>query len=261
MIIALLTDFGTKDYFVGAMKGVILSINPQAKIVDIAHEIEPQNIQSAGFILASCYRNFPPKTIFVAVVDPGVGSDRRAVLVETEKYYFIAPDNGLLSLVLANETKYRSFALTNPKFFLSNISRTFHGRDVFAPVVAWLSTGISPNEFGEEIMDLIVDNSLIPNKLSANEIEGEIIHIDNFGNLITNFRREVLGDKFSIKINNTEISRHITFYAEAKKDEIFTVWGSAGYLEIVAYCNSAKNLLKTQTGTKVLAKLPMAYSK
>jgi S-adenosyl-L-methionine hydrolase (adenosine-forming) len=261
MLVTLLTDFGTKDYFVGAMKGVILSINPEAQIVDITHEIESQNIQSAGFTLASCYRNFPPKTIFVAVVDPGVGSDRRAILVETDDYFFIAPDNGLLSLVLVNESNYRAFALTNPKFFLSNISQTFHGRDVFAPIAAWLSKGIKPDEFGEEIMDLIVDNSLIPNKLSANEIEGEIIHIDNFGNLITNFRREVLGDKFSIKINNTEISRHITFYAEAKKDEIFTVWGSAGYLEIVAYCNSAKNLLKTQTGTKVLAKLPMAYSK
>lgn len=255
MIIALLTDFGTKDYFVGALKGVILSINSEAKIIDITHEIEPQNIQSAGFTLASCYQNFPPKTIFVSVVDPGVGSKRRVILVETEKYYFIAPDNGLLSLVLVNEVNYRVFQLTNPKFFRQPVSQTFHGRDVFAPVAAWLSKGISPGEFGKEITDLVVNDSLTPNRVSANQIEGQIIHIDNFGNLVTNLKKKDLPEKFSLQINEKIITKHQTFFAEAEINNLFSIWGSAGYLEIVAYLNSAKDLLKVKIGERVLVKL------
>ena len=255
MIISLLTDFGTKDYFVGAMKGVILSINSEAKIIDITHEIEPQNIQSAGFTLASCYQNFPPKTIFVCVVDPGVGSKRLAILIETKNYYFIAPDNGLLSLVLNNESNYRVFELTNPKFFLSNISQTFHGRDVFAPVAAWLSTGISTNEFGSETSELIISKNLVPKIVSADKIVGNIIHIDNFGNIVTNLRKSDLPNNFSLQVNETVITQHQTFYAEAFEDEIFMIWGSAGYLEIVAYCNSAKELLNAMMGDEILAKL------
>lgn len=254
MIIALLTDFGTKDYFVGAMKGVILSINPQAKIIDITHEIKPQNIQSAGFVLASCYQNFPSKTIFVSVVDPGVGSERRAILVETENYYFIAPDNGLISLVLANETNYRVFELTNPQFVNHPLSNTFHGRDIFAPAAAWLSKGINkPDEFGEEIMNFVFNKSLTPQKISENEIEGQIIHIDNFGNLITNLRKETISENFIVEVNEKSITKHQTFYAEAERNELFTIWGSAGYLEIVAFCNSAEKLLKVKVGEKVIA--------
>lgn len=255
MIIALLTDFGTKDYFIGAMKGVILSINSEAKIIDLTHEIEPQNIQSACFTLASCYQNFPSKTIFVSIVDPGVGSNRRAILVKTEKYYFVAPDNGLLSLVLNNESDYRVFELTNPKFFLSNISQTFHGRDVFAPVAAWLSKGISPKEFGSETSELVISKNVTSKKVSADKIIGNIIHIDNFGNIITNIRKSDLPTNFSIRTNEKVVAKHQTFYAEAKKDEIFTIWGSAGYLEIVAYCNSAKDLLKARINDEILAKL------
>lgn len=255
MIIALLTDFGTKDYFVGAMKGVILSINSEAKIVDLTHEIEAQNIASAGFTLASCYTNFPSKTIFVAVVDPGVGSTRRAILVETKDYFFIAPDNGLLSLVLADKTNYRVFELTNPKFFLPNVSQTFHGRDVFAPIAAWLSKGIRPNEFGEEVKDLVLDDSLKPQKVSLKEIEGQIIHIDNFGNLVINLKKVDLPENFILQLDEKLVSTHQTFYSEAEIGEIFTIWGSAGYLEIVAYRNSAKELLKVKIGERIKVKL------
>ena len=255
MIIALLTDFGIKDYFVGAMKGVILSINSEAKIVDITHEIEPQNIKSAGFTLASCYQNFPSKTIFVAVVDPGVGSNRRAILVETDEYFFIAPDNGLLSLVLENETNYRAFELTKQKFFRQPVSQTFHGRDLFAPVAAWLSKEISPNKFGKEIKDLVLDDSLKPQKVSPNEIEGQIIHIDNFGNLVTNFKNVDLPENFILQLDEKLVSTHQTFYSEAEIGEIFTIWGSAGYLEIVAYHNSAKELLKVKIGERIKVKL------
>lgn len=255
MIIAFLTDFGTKDYFVGAMKGVILSINPEAKIIDITHEIKPQNIRSAGFTLAACYLNFPPKTIFVSVVDPGVGSDRRAILVETENYYFIAPDNGLLSLVLNKELNYRTFEINNPKFFLSKLSQTFHGRDVFAPVAAWLSRGISPNEFGNETSELIISKNLVPKAVSADKIVGNIIHIDNFGNIITNLRKTDLPTNFSLQVNENMITKHHTFYAEGKVNEIFSIWGSAGYLEIAVNCNSAKELLNAEIGNEILAKL------
>ena len=161
-IIALLTDFGTKDYFVGAMKGAILSVNKDAKIVDITHEILPQDIRGASFTLRACYRNFPSGTIFVAVVDPEVGSQRRAILVETQDYFFVAPDNGILSFVFedyalahaqASASPFRVFELTNNKYFAENISATFHGRDVFAPIAAHLSRGINPIEFGREITD------------------------------------------------------------------------------------------------------------
>lgn len=254
MIIALLTDFGTKDYFIGAMKGIILSINSEAKIIDITHEIEPQNIQSAGFVLASCYQNFPSKTIFISVVDPGVGSERRAILVETEKYYFIVPDNGLLSLVLANESDYRVFELTNPQFFNHPVSNTFHGRDIFAPVAAWLSKGIKPDEFGNEIKDFVINNAPIPERISDIEIDGQIIHIDNFGNLITNLRKEHLSENFTVQVNGNNISKHQTFYAEAEINELFTIWGSADYLEIVGYQSSARDLLKVKSGDKVIVK-------
>jgi hypothetical protein len=254
MIIALLTDFGRKDYFVGAMKGVILSINTEAKIVDLTHEIEPQNITSAGFTLASCYQNFPPKTIFVAVVDPGVGSNRRAILVQTDQYFFVAPDNGLLSFVFENESYFCVFELTEPKFFSKNVSRTFHGRDVFAPVAAWLSKGIAPNEFGREVIDFIKFESAKPKVISASELEAAIIHVDRFGNLITNLKRSDLPEKFIIEINQTSIENHLNFYAEAESDEVFTIWGSAGYLEIVVFQNSASEILKVKTGEKILVK-------
>lgn len=251
MVIALLTDFGTKDYFVGAMKGVILSINPQAQIIDITHEIEPQNIQSAGFILASCYQNFPSKTIFVSVVDPGVGSTRRAILVETQDYYFIAPDNGLLSLVLANEKEYQAFELTNPQFFNQPVSNTFHGRDIFAPLAAWISKGIQTNKFGNAVSEIVLNRAIFPQKISENEIEGQIIHIDNFGNLITNLKKSDLTENFALVANGQIISNHHSFYAKAEKGEIFSIFGSADYLEIVAYCSSAKDLLKIEIGEKI----------
>lgn len=252
MFIALLTDFGTKDYFVGAMKGVVLSINPDAQIVDITHDIEPQNIRSAGFTLANCYRDFPQKTIFVSVVDPGVGSDRRAVVVETKSYYFVAPDNGLLSFVLANETDFRAFELTNPNYFRPNVSQTFHGRDIFAPVAAWLSTGIDIKEFGREVSDIIRFEISSPNRISDNEIEAEIIYIDHFGNVITNLKSNDLTERFTVEINNQKIETHQTNYAQAKANELFTIWGSAEYLEIVAYQNSASNILKAEIGDKII---------
>lgn len=257
--IALLTDFGTKDYFVGAMKGAILSVNSRAQIVDITHDIEPQNIRAAAFTLRACFQDFPPKTIFVAIVDPGVGSARRAILVETEDYFFIAPDNGLLSFVLdeafavKNESlSPRVFELKDKKYFAENVSRTFHGRDVFAPVAAHLSNGVAPGKFGREILDYVHFETAAPKRVSANELEGEIIHVDRFGNLVTNFPAADLPAKFSLRVNENRIERHQKYYAEAETGQIFSIAGSAGFLEIGAFQDSARRILQVEAGQKII---------
>jgi hypothetical protein len=255
-IIALITDFGTADYFVGAMKGVILSINPAARIIDITHEIAAQNIASAGFALRACYREFPKKTIFVAVVDPGVGSNRKAILVETEDYFFIAPDNGLLSFVFNGTENFRVYELANENFFRRPISRTFHGRDVFAPVAAHLSKGINPKEFGAETNDYVYKAENKPKNLGENEIAAEIIHIDRFGNLIANFRKEEAPENFSLEIAGKTIEKIRDYYSEAERSEIFMIWGSAGFLEISVFQDSAAELLKVETGQKIIVRKP-----
>lgn len=254
-IIALLTDFGTKDYFVGAMKGAILLINPQVNIVDITHEIEPQNIASAGFTLRACCANFPKQTIFVAVVDPGVGSKRKAIAVETDDYYFIAPDNGLLSFVFNAEKNCKVYELTDEKFFAENVSATFHGRDVFAPVAAHLSNGVRPDECGRRITDYIRFDNLKPHIEPNGEIIGEIIHIDRFGNLITNLTKENLRGKFVAEVNNIKIDKTRNYFAEAEKSELFMIFGSAGFLEIVAFQDSAARKIEAEIGGKVILKL------
>jgi S-adenosyl-L-methionine hydrolase (adenosine-forming) len=251
-IIALLTDFGTKDYFVGALKGVITTIAPDVNIVDITHEIEPQNIASAGFTLRTCYKNFPKQTIFTAVVDPGVGSDRKAILVETEDYYFIAPDNGLLSFIFNNEKNFKVHELTNKKFFAPKVSTTFHGRDVFAPVAAHLSNSFQPDEFGRQIINYIRFDELKPYVESNGKIIGEIIHIDRFGNLVTNLTKEHLPDKFVAEVNNIKIDKIRNYYSEAEKSELFMVFGSAGFLEIVAFQNSAAKKIAAEIGSLII---------
>jgi len=249
--IALLTDFGTKDYFTGAMKGVILSINENVHLVDISHEIKPQNIGSASFALRACYKNFPFRTIFVAVVDPGVGSERRPILVETEDYFFIAPDNGLLSFVFNETANFKVFEITSSDFLARHVSSTFHGRDVFAPVAAHLSKGVRAEEFGTEIKDFKCFEETKPRKISNREIEAEIVEIDRFGNLITNLKREDLPEKFELQVGETRIERLQNYFAECAAGEIFMIFGSAGFLEIVAFQDSAKNRLKVETGQRV----------
>jgi len=253
-IIALITDFGTRDYYAGAMKGVILSINSRAQIIDITHEISPQIITSASFTLRACYVNFPKKTVFVAVVDPGVGSSRKAILVETEDYFFIAPDNGLLSFVF-NETKiFRVYELSNEQFFGKTVSRTFHGRDIFAPCAAYLSKGASPDEFGEEIFDFVRFAENKARNVGENEIEAEIVYIDRFGNLITNLRKGNAPENFNLKIAETTIEKMRGFYSEVEKSEIFMIWGSAGFLEIAAFQTSAAELLNAKIGQKIIVR-------
>lgn len=251
MIITLLTDFGMRDYFVGAMKGVIYSINPEAKIADVTHEIPAQDVRGAAFTLAQFYKTFPPGTVHTCVVDPGVGSSRRSLLVKTENYCFVAPDNGLLSYVFTEEKNFRVFELTNEEFFRPHVSRTFHGRDVFAPVAANLSKGIAPEKFGREIGGFVRFEISNPRKISERETKAEIIHIDHFGNLITNLKAVDLPESFELRVNEKLILKHHKYYAEARKSDIFSIFGSADYLEIVAFQDSAKDLLNVKIGDEV----------
>lgn len=258
MIITLLTDFGAADYFVGAMKGVILSTNPRAVIVDITHEIPAHDVQAGAFTLFAASETFPAGTIHVAVVDPGVGSARRAILGESGGQLFIAPDNGLLSYVCERSGASRVRHLTNQNFFRDDVSATFHGRDVFAPVAAALSVGVEPSELGKEIDDWVRLPPLAPHVRSDGTIEATIIHIDRFGNCVTNLtRRELSEDRIArgaaLVVNGHTIRSFRRFYADADGDshEPFAIWGSAGFLEISALRASAAALLGARRGQTV----------
>ena len=256
-IITLLTDFGLQDYFVGAMKGVILAINPSARIIDITHEIPPQDIEAGAFNLLACYRDFPQGTIHVAVVDPGVGSTRRPILIASANQFFIGPDNGIFSWICEREGKYKPIHLHNEKFFRQPVSSTFHGRDIFAPVAGALSVGTPFDEFGTALADIIRLDSLEPKSLNANEIEARIIHIDRFGNCITNLNRADLGVDFDgtkLRVGNHEITSFRNYFSEEaeQNDEIFCIVGSAGFVEIVAKNRSAAEILAAERGQSAI---------
>jgi S-adenosyl-L-methionine hydrolase (adenosine-forming) len=258
MLITLLTDFGTADYFVGAMKGALLSVNPEARIVDITHDIPPQDIRAGAFTLLAAYQSFPPATVHVAVVDPGVGSIRRPIVVAGGKQFFVGPDNGLFSYVYERERDVRVFHLTNGDYFSEHVSQTFHGRDVFAPVAAALSMGVPLEQLGEEITDYVRLPNLQPKLSAGKAIEAAIIHIDCFGNCITNLTPDYLTGAMiaagaSININGRRITSFRRFFAEATgaPGELFAIWGSAGFLEIAAYCASAAQLLGAQRGQTI----------
>ena len=242
--ITLLTDFGTADYFVGAMKGAILSINQQAVIVDITHEIPAQDVAAGAFTLLAAYDTFPEGTIHVAVVDPGVGSARRAIALSAGRHLFVGPDNGIFTHVCERESSFEAFHITDEKYFRHPISNTFHGRDIFAPVAAALSTGVDPSSLGPRISD--------PMRLFKSA-EPQIIHIDHFGNLITNITRDVLKEGAELSVNGHEIRVFRQFFGEniGEPDEVFAIWGSAGFLEIAVNGRSAAQILNVKRGDPV----------
>ncbi len=238
-MIALLTDFGLSDFFVASLKGVILSINPSAAIVDISHDVPPFDIRAGGFLLSSCHRFFPGGTIFLAVVDPGVGSSRKIILVETGKYFFVSPDNGLLTQALENETIKGIREIRNEKFFLTLERTTFEGRDRMAPAAAWLSLGAPLEDFGPELDDYKRLSWPKP-FFGLSEASGTVVFRDRFGNLITNlpgvrvetFREGHLPRKAVLMAGKKEVLHFRKTYAEARKGEIFAITGSTGFLEI-----------------------------
>lgn len=257
-IITLLTDFGAQDYFVGAMKGVILSLNPDTTIVDITHEIPPQDIQAAAFNLLACYREFPPGTIHVAVVDPGVGSNRHAIVIKCAGQFFVGPDNGLFSWISEREGSFSAWQVTNEKFFRNPVSSTFHGRDVFAPVAAALCNGVAATEFGPPLEKIVTLPPLSP-RTTADALEGSVIHIDRFGNCITNFSAEHISEErvaagAKLIVNDKVITSFRKFFADqsGSRNELFMLVGSAGFVEIAAQNASAAATLSAQRGDSVL---------
>lgn len=258
-IITLLTDFGSRDYFVGAMKGAILSINPVASIVDITHEISPQDIRAAAFNLLAVYKEFPAGAIHVVVVDPGVGSARRSIILECAGQFFVGPDNGVFSWICEREENSLAVHLTNENFFRHPVSQTFHGRDIFAPVAAALANGVALKEFGPVIDDLIQLESLQPRTLDDGVTEAWIIHIDRFGNCVTNLTHDYFaGGQIAagakLVINDHEVSSFREFFTDggAEQGGLFCLFGSAGFLEIAAQNSSAAKILGAQRGHPVI---------
>jgi len=257
-IISLLSDFGLKDPYVPEMKAVILSICPEARIVDISHEIENFNIRMGAFVLASAAPYFPKGTIHVAVVDPGVGTKRRPVLVATKRAFYVGPDNGLLMLSAQRQSVSHVYHITNKQFMLSRISRTFHGRDIFAPTAAHLAKGHAPSESGPEINDYAVPK-FAESGFKKNVLFGEILHIDDFGNVITNVSRKELektgikeGDMLHVKLKENTITLKLCIaYGEVKAKQPLAIIGSHGFLEISVNQGNAARKFKVEIGETV----------
>jgi S-adenosylmethionine hydrolase len=258
-LITLTTDFGTKDPFVACMKGVILGINPRARIVDITHEIPSYDLEEAAFLINSFYNDFPSETIHLVVVDPGVGSPRRPLLVTTHYGWFLAPDNGILSYVFQREkTEVRE--ITQERYFRPSPGATFHGRDLFAPVAGWLSRGKKPEEFGPLYLQPITLPLKEPRYTHPNKIRGEILHVDKFGNLISNITwaylqqggwEEKLG-RIQVRLRGSNIGGLRRFYAEIKEGEIGCLVNSFGYVEVYCYRGDAQRFLRAGKGAEVV---------
>jgi S-adenosyl-L-methionine hydrolase (adenosine-forming) len=251
-IITLTTDFGLSDHFVGVMKGVILGIQPAAQIVDISHGVQPYGIADGAFTIAQAYRYFPKKTIHVVVVDPGVGSARRPLLAEMAGQYFVAPDNGVLSMIFAREEpKVRH--ITSERFFLHPVSRTFHGRDVFSPVAAHLAAGVTPAKFGKRIEDYLQASFDKPAHTGKHTWTGVIVKADHFGNLATNFHIDQFASirthAFSLNAGLKAITRLALTFSECAPGELFVIIGSSGYLEVAASQGSAAKALGCSAGS------------
>jgi S-adenosyl-L-methionine hydrolase (adenosine-forming) len=257
-IITLLTDFGIEDYYVAAMKGVILARCGHARLIDISHNIAPQNVLSAGYVLRGAYEQFPAGTIHLAVVDPGVGSSRRGIILRTDRYLFVGPDNGLFSLVMPESVE--SFEIQPSAHLPAMVSNTFHGRDIFAPVAAALATGVKPDELGSPIPD---PQRLRPiTQISSSEIESQIIHIDRFGNGVTGIERrqlnsDLLPRSFAVRVGDAVIHGQKRFYSEEPvvSGEPFVIWGSLNFLEISVANDSAAAALGLYCGQELTLEL------
>ncbi len=268
-IITLTTDLGLNDAYVASMKGVILGINPEVKLIDICHTIKPQNIFQAAFVLSTAHLFFPQRTIHVIVVDPGVGTERRAIILRTPSADFIAPDNGILSYIIEQsstkplediakqqqiklERKLQAVAITKAQFWRSPVSPIFHGRDIFAPVAALLSLGFPPIDFGEITTSATVLPLPHPHRTLDGSLIGHILHIDNFGNLITNIKSDDLPQteqEITIKVGDQLISELSRTYAEGKG--LLALIGSNGYLEIALKGGSACALVDAGVGNEI----------
>lgn len=271
-VITLTTDFGLEDGYVGTVKGVILSINPDVTLVDFTHQVSPQDVFDAAFVLGTSYQYFRSDTIHVVVVDPGVGSERAALAVRTPRGVFVGPDNGVLTWPILDElgtaassrsgyvavpdgSSVKAVHLTESRFWLRNPSRTFHARDIFGPVAAYLSLGTSMESLGQEARDVRVLPVPVPRWRSSGRLDGEVLRVDHFGNLITNLKAsdlERLGGEVTFVVAGQEIRGLSSFYGE--KPGLLALIGSSGYVEIAVQNGSAAKALETGRGATVTAK-------
>jgi len=257
-IVTLTTDFGINDHFVGTMKGVILNIVPDAEIVDICHAAQAFDVLDGAISIAQAYSYFPSSTVHLVVVDPGVGSARRPILASCEKYSFVAPDNGVLSLIYAREERMRVRHITAEHYFVQPVSSTFHARDIFAPVAAYLAKGVDSAKFGDEVSDYVRFNPPKPKLVDPKTIRGIVLKVDRFGNLITNFTPQDIPwlvqanpSAFRLTVGKCEVTEIRTNYAEGMPGQVFGILGSMGYLEIAANRASAAQLASAAKGTEV----------
>jgi len=252
MLITLSTDFGISSPYVASMKGVLLGINADARIVDLSHSLPPQKLRHAAYFLAQAVPYFPAGTLHICVVDPGVGSRRALLYVEAGTQRFLAPDNGVLTEVLKVLGGVKlARELTETKFWRSAISSTFHGRDILAPVAAHLSLGVAPTELGPVVADFVRLETPAPRQ-GANWLEGEVTFVDDFGNLITNFPTTILPEAFRVSVAGQVILRFVRTYAEAQPGELVTLISSDGHLEIALVNGNAAEHLRAGSGTVVM---------
>ena len=257
-IVTLTTDFGTNDHFVGAVKGVILDIVPEAAIVDITHAVQAFDVLDGALAISQAYSYFPNGTVHVVVVDPGVGTNRRPILASSDGYHFVAPDNGVLSMVYAREERMHVRHITSDHYFRQPVSNTFHGRDIFAPVAAYLAKMVDSHKFGDEIEDYVRFAAPRPKPTGENRLRAVVLKVDRFGNLITNVTPEdapalfgAAATGFKIVVGNKEITEIRTNYAEGAPGQVFGVLGSMGYLEIVANRAAAAQITGAGKGSEV----------
>lgn len=258
-IITLTTDFGHKDYFVGSLKGVILGINQHADVVSISHNVRSYDVRDGAYIIRSAYRYFPRFSIHIGIVDPGVGSPRRPILVVSNNYYFIGPDNGIFSYIYKEDPPIKVIEIKSEHYFLKSGGATFHGRDIFAPVAAWLSKGVEFLNFGEEIADFKTFPIPEVNRPDNDSIKGAIVYIDKFGNLISNITRTDIdqliinkGNKnLEIKIKDQIITGLKDFYGQGESDKPGAIINSSGYLEVFSYMSSANEILGVSIGEEI----------
>jgi len=246
-ILTLTTDFGLSDHYVGVMKGVILGVCPRAQVVDISHGVGPYAIAEGAFLIAQAYRSFPRGTVHVVVVDPGVGSERRPILLEAAGQYFVAPDNGVLGMIFARET-HKVRVISNARYFRHPLSQTFHGRDIFAPVAAHVASGVPPSRMGKVIADYLRPPFEKPRQTGARTWTGEILKVDRFGNVVTNFPADDFPAIEHLTIGRSKARRLVRSYAEARAGELVVIAGSSGFLEVSVNQSSAAEKIGCRGG-------------
>ena len=251
-VVALLTDFGSRDHYAGTLKGVVLSVCPDATVVDISHDIPPHDVLGGALELAACYRYFPHGTIFLVVVDPGVGSPRRGIAADLGDYKFVAPDNGVLSAVFRESPPKKVVELTERKYALPTVSRTFEGRDRFAPAAAFLAKGIAIHWLGKSVATVQTLDLPQP-RVDSGELSGEVLRVDRFGNLITNIDRRTFeqfaaGAAIAVEVGGKAVPRLVATYAEASGGELCALFGSTDHLEVAINAGDAAATLGVGRG-------------